>query len=229
MQYLRLLEWESGSFKFNLCCSLATHMDFTGDDRVLVWWSSSWGTLQLFACSLFCFQPNYNRPLFLQVALLRAHAGEHLLLGAAKRSMVFKDILLLGKKPNLPGWFCLLPLENITVCHVFNVGTGMQRDLTYCLVSNRTILCLCPSQLDVLQLGYIGQPPPKSACPIIWIVGYVVQYILEGTRLGKAAAHVYLEVCSKYMIIAIISVWPHLSTIERGSFLLSPPPPVISG
>uniref|UniRef100_A0A803TZZ6 Hepatocyte nuclear factor 4 gamma n=1 Tax=Anolis carolinensis TaxID=28377 RepID=A0A803TZZ6_ANOCA len=31
-----------------------------------------------------------------QVALLRAHAGEHLLLGAAKRSMVYKDIILLG-------------------------------------------------------------------------------------------------------------------------------------
>ncbi|XP_065608241.1 hepatocyte nuclear factor 4-gamma isoform X3 [Cyrtonyx montezumae] len=31
-----------------------------------------------------------------QVALLRAHAGEHLLLGAAKRSMAYKDILLLG-------------------------------------------------------------------------------------------------------------------------------------
>ncbi|NXD73320.1 HNF4G factor, partial [Eolophus roseicapillus] len=36
-------------------------------------------------------------PLDDQVALLRAHAGEHLLLGAAKRSMAYKDILLLGK------------------------------------------------------------------------------------------------------------------------------------
>nr|XP_009687796.1 PREDICTED: hepatocyte nuclear factor 4-gamma [Struthio camelus australis] len=35
-------------------------------------------------------------PLDDQVALLRAHAGEHLLLGAAKRSMGYKDILLLG-------------------------------------------------------------------------------------------------------------------------------------
>lgn len=33
-----------------------------------------------------------------QVALLRAHAGEHLLLGATKRSMVFKDVLLLGEE-----------------------------------------------------------------------------------------------------------------------------------
>lgn len=31
-----------------------------------------------------------------QVALLRAHAGEHLLLGVARRSMHLKDVLLLG-------------------------------------------------------------------------------------------------------------------------------------
>ncbi|NXX41712.1 HNF4A factor, partial [Tricholaema leucomelas] len=36
------------------------------------------------------------------VALLRAHAGEHLLLGAAKRSMVFKDALLLGNDHIIP-------------------------------------------------------------------------------------------------------------------------------
>lgn len=36
-------------------------------------------------------------PSLFQVALLRAHAGEHLLLGATKRSMVFKDVLLLGE------------------------------------------------------------------------------------------------------------------------------------
>ncbi|XP_047206541.1 hepatocyte nuclear factor 4-gamma isoform X3 [Girardinichthys multiradiatus] len=35
-------------------------------------------------------------PLDDQVCLLRAHAGEHLLLGVAKRSMPFKDVLLLG-------------------------------------------------------------------------------------------------------------------------------------
>jgi hypothetical protein len=34
--------------------------------------------------------------LLLQVALLRAHAGEHLILGAAKRSMSLSDVLLLG-------------------------------------------------------------------------------------------------------------------------------------
>uniref|UniRef100_A0A4W3IRH7 Hepatocyte nuclear factor 4, alpha n=1 Tax=Callorhinchus milii TaxID=7868 RepID=A0A4W3IRH7_CALMI len=37
-----------------------------------------------------------------QVALLRAHAGEHLLLGAAKRSMIYKDILLLGNDFIIP-------------------------------------------------------------------------------------------------------------------------------
>ncbi|NXJ91496.1 HNF4A factor, partial [Corythaixoides concolor] len=43
---------------------------------------------------------NFSLPL--QVALLRAHAGEHLLLGAAKRSMVFKDVLLLGNDHIIP-------------------------------------------------------------------------------------------------------------------------------
>ena len=38
-----------------------------------------------------------NLEFFIKVALLRAHAGEHLLLGATKRSMMYKDILLLGK------------------------------------------------------------------------------------------------------------------------------------
>ncbi|XP_009873644.1 PREDICTED: hepatocyte nuclear factor 4-alpha isoform X1 [Apaloderma vittatum] len=41
-------------------------------------------------------------PLDDQVALLRAHAGEHLLLGAAKRSMMFKDVLLLGNDHIIP-------------------------------------------------------------------------------------------------------------------------------
>ncbi|KFP75561.1 Hepatocyte nuclear factor 4-alpha, partial [Acanthisitta chloris] len=41
-------------------------------------------------------------PLDDQATLLRAHAGEHLLLGAAKRSMVFKDVLLLGNDHIIP-------------------------------------------------------------------------------------------------------------------------------
>ena len=52
---------------------------------------------EITALSLSLHHPN-NSSLSLQVALLRAHAGEHLLLGAAKRSMVFKDVLLLGKE-----------------------------------------------------------------------------------------------------------------------------------
>ena len=38
----------------------------------------------------------------LQVALLRAHAGEHLQLGLARRSLPYKDILLLGNDCIVP-------------------------------------------------------------------------------------------------------------------------------
>ena len=37
-----------------------------------------------------------------QVALLRAHAGEHLLLGVARRSTKVKDVLLLGNNMIIP-------------------------------------------------------------------------------------------------------------------------------
>ena len=37
-----------------------------------------------------------------QVALLRAHAGEHLVLGAAQRSLGFKDYLILSNDVILP-------------------------------------------------------------------------------------------------------------------------------
>jgi len=37
-----------------------------------------------------------------QVALLRAHAGEHLLLGVARRSMALRDTLLLGSDVIVP-------------------------------------------------------------------------------------------------------------------------------
>lgn len=36
------------------------------------------------------------------MALLRAHAGEHLVLGAARRSIPFKDVLLLGNDSLIP-------------------------------------------------------------------------------------------------------------------------------
>lgn len=44
----------------------------------------------------------YWLSLHLQVALLRAHAGEHLLLGLSRRSMPLKDILLLGNDFVIP-------------------------------------------------------------------------------------------------------------------------------
>lgn len=47
--------------------------------------------------------PSFSElPLDDQVALLRAHAGEHLLLGVAKRSMLYKDLLLLGNDRIIP-------------------------------------------------------------------------------------------------------------------------------
>ncbi|XP_030071527.1 hepatocyte nuclear factor 4-gamma [Microcaecilia unicolor] len=54
-------------------------------------------------------------PLDDQVALLRAHAGEHLLLGVAKRSMLFKDILLLGN-----GYVILRNSSEIEISRVAN-------------------------------------------------------------------------------------------------------------
>lgn len=44
----------------------------------------------------------YHKIYYLQVALLRAHAGEHLLLGVARRSMVLQDTLLLGNDVIIP-------------------------------------------------------------------------------------------------------------------------------
>lgn len=38
----------------------------------------------------------------MQVSLLRAHAGEHLLLSLVRRSMPYKDVLLLGNDTIVP-------------------------------------------------------------------------------------------------------------------------------
>ncbi|KAJ3587134.1 hypothetical protein NHX12_013524 [Muraenolepis orangiensis] len=54
-------------------------------------------------------------PLDDQVALLRAHAGEHLLLGAAKRSMLYKDLLLLGNDHIIPRNCPELEVSRVTV------------------------------------------------------------------------------------------------------------------
>ena len=44
----------------------------------------------------------YNGRTSLQVSLLRAHAGQHLLLSLVRRSMPYKDILLLGNDTIIP-------------------------------------------------------------------------------------------------------------------------------
>ena len=44
----------------------------------------------------------------LQVALLRAHAGEHLLLGLARRSMNLNNILLLGNDMIIPRYLVMM-------------------------------------------------------------------------------------------------------------------------
>lgn len=47
----------------------------------------------------------------LQVALLRAHAGEHLLLGVAKRSIPYTDFLLLGNVTKYTPAFIIHTIE----------------------------------------------------------------------------------------------------------------------
>ena len=51
------------------------------------------------------------------MALLRAHAGEHLLLGVARRSMILSDTLLLGNDAIVPrhyrGDMLNIPSDNI--------------------------------------------------------------------------------------------------------------------
>lgn len=60
------------------------------------------------------------------MSLLRAHAGEHLLLGVAKRSMPFKDFLLLGRnqwleRPLPYVWWSHVDLEWLTKAFCFSV------------------------------------------------------------------------------------------------------------
>lgn len=50
-----------------------------------------------------------------QVALLRAHAGEHLLLGVARRSMPIADMLLLGNDFVIPR-----DCQSVEICRVAN-------------------------------------------------------------------------------------------------------------
>ena len=74
-----------------------------------------------------------NLEFFIKVALLRAHAGEHLLLGATKRSMMYKDILLLGKffffHFNLKK-LCLLDTSRQSILHVPGIHRHCQMELS---------------------------------------------------------------------------------------------------
>ncbi|XP_014612806.1 PREDICTED: hepatocyte nuclear factor 4-gamma isoform X2 [Polistes canadensis] len=64
-----------------------------------------------------------------QVALLRAHAGEHLLLGVARRSMHLKDVLLLGNN-------CIITKN----CPVITFSTeGRNQELDISKVGSRVI------------------------------------------------------------------------------------------
>jgi len=54
-----------------------------------------------------CIPAFVELPMEDQVALLRAHAGEHLLLGLARRSLRYKDVLLLGNN-------CIITRSNPT-------------------------------------------------------------------------------------------------------------------
>ncbi|XP_078042039.1 hepatocyte nuclear factor 4 isoform X3 [Augochlora pura] len=57
-----------------------------------------------------------------QVALLRAHAGEHLLLGVARRSMQLKDVLLLGNN-------CIIT-KNCPVISLSSEGRNQDLDMS---------------------------------------------------------------------------------------------------
>lgn len=63
-----------------------------------------------------------------QVALLRAHAGEHLLLGLARRSLHLKDVLLLGNNCIItrycPGKFSFPPCDTASLQALKNFFVG---------------------------------------------------------------------------------------------------------
>lgn len=73
----------------------------------------------------------------MQVALLRAHAGEHLLLGLARRSMHLKDVLLLGNNciitRHCPGGW----VDVTTAAMVLSQELGL--DGVYCLFGIGTV------------------------------------------------------------------------------------------
>lgn len=52
----------------------------------------------------------YMKPLYvcLQVTLLRTHSAEHLILGAARRSLPYNNVILLGRTDVFSVVFCAL-------------------------------------------------------------------------------------------------------------------------
>lgn len=63
-----------------------------------------------------------------QVALLKAHAGEHLLLGLSRRSLMLKDVLLLGNDHIIPK---LTPDPEITRigCRILDEIVAVMKDV----------------------------------------------------------------------------------------------------
>jgi nuclear factor 4 len=86
-QLLILVEWAKYIPAFSELCL---------DDQVsLTFYSSSVERLSLICLHLHMY-------IYVQVALLRAHAGEHLILGVARRSINLRGILLLGNDMIIP-------------------------------------------------------------------------------------------------------------------------------
>ncbi|KAH7642257.1 transcription factor hnf-4-like protein [Dermatophagoides farinae] len=73
-----------------------------------------------------------------QVALLKAHAGEHLLLGLSKRSLVLKDVLLLGNDHIIPR---LTPDQEITRigCRILDEIVAVMKDVN---IDDNEFACL---------------------------------------------------------------------------------------
>lgn len=73
-----------------------------------------------------------------QVALLKAHAGEHLLLGLSKRSLILKDVLLLGNDHIIPR---LTPDQEITRlgCRIIDEIVTVMKDIN---IDDNEFACL---------------------------------------------------------------------------------------
>jgi len=80
------------------------------------------------------------------VALLRAHAGEHLLLGVARRSMALRDTLLLGSDVIIPRHYCAVPTQQQAPDLLSVAGDSISRLVNRIL--DELVLALQDIQLD---------------------------------------------------------------------------------